>query len=300
MATFQSAGQAEIIRSSQKDEAYQTQLRGSIHDVVQSLIGTRFWARWRKELDVVSDVLYFGLTTIAGFQTLGEEYVNILQVDGTKRAVPSLQRRIALVALHIGAPYLLDKTLSRLSFHLEAGYRLSNLSEEANNRLRLWLPSVRRALTFVNRVHMAAFYLRGLFYHIAKRFSGVNYIQVRRTAVSQALQKSFHILGWLSGIQLSVSLLWHALQLRKMVIYQSSEATEEKERSVTLDTQVVDPRWRCSLCLERRQHTTCPPCGHLYCWGCIMEWCRTKPECPICRDGFQASRLVRLQNYDRR
>eukprot|EP00057_Strongylocentrotus_purpuratus_P019451 XP_011673925.1 PREDICTED: fibropellin-3 [Strongylocentrotus purpuratus] len=24
------------------------------------------------------------------------------------------------------------------------------------------------------------------------------------------------------------------------------------------------------------------------------------PECPICRDGFQASRLVRLQNYDRR
>ncbi|XP_063965578.1 peroxisome assembly protein 10-B-like [Lytechinus pictus] len=91
MATFQSAGQAEIIRSSQKDEVYQTQLRGSIHDVVQSLIGARFWVRWRKELDVVSDVLYFGLTTVAGFQTLGEEYVNILQVDNTRRAIPSLQ-----------------------------------------------------------------------------------------------------------------------------------------------------------------------------------------------------------------
>nr|XP_054769140.1 peroxisome assembly protein 10-B-like [Lytechinus pictus]XP_054769141.1 peroxisome assembly protein 10-B-like [Lytechinus pictus] len=300
MATFQSAGQAEIIRSSQKDEVYQTQLRGGIHDVVQSLIGARFWVRWRKELDVVSDVLYFGLTTVAGFQTLGEEYVNILQVDNTRRAIPSLQRRLALVALHIGAPYLLDKTLTRLSYHLEAGYRIPNLSDDVNNRLRLYLPSVRRALTFLNRIHMAVFYLRGLFYHIAKRFSGMQYLQVRRSAVSQALQKSFHILGWLSGIQLSVSLLWHALQLRNMMIHQSGEESEEEDSNPANDAQVVDPRWRCSLCLERRKNTTCPPCGHLYCWQCIMEWCRTKPECPICRDGFHASRLVRLQNYDKR
>ncbi len=45
--------------------------------------------RWRKELDLLADLGYFGLTTLAGYQTLGEEYVNIVQVDDTKRAIPS-------------------------------------------------------------------------------------------------------------------------------------------------------------------------------------------------------------------
>jgi peroxin-10 len=38
---------------------------------------------------LAADVGYFALTTLAGAQTLGEEYVNILQVDETKRAIPS-------------------------------------------------------------------------------------------------------------------------------------------------------------------------------------------------------------------
>ncbi|KAI9668174.1 MAG: peroxisome biogenesis factor 10 [Bathelium mastoideum] len=40
---------------------------------------------------------------------------------------------------------------------------------------------------------------------------------------------------------------------------------------------------KCTLCLEEMQDPSVTTCGHVFCWTCITDWCREKPECPLCR-----------------
>lgn len=55
---------------------------------------------------------------------------------------------------------------------------------------------------------------------------------------------------------------------------------------------------KCSLCWDERKNTACTPCGHLFCWHCILQWLQTKYECPLCRESVQPSRIVPLLNYE--
>ncbi|KAJ1331401.1 peroxin-10 [Microdochium nivale] len=40
---------------------------------------------------------------------------------------------------------------------------------------------------------------------------------------------------------------------------------------------------KCTLCLEELKDPAATGCGHVFCWPCIGDWVREKPECPLCR-----------------
>lgn len=140
----------------------------------------------------------------SGYQTLGEEYVNIVQVGPTKRHIPSRARRGLFVLCHVFFPYLLDKVLVCLENELEGGQESHSGVGRRQAPPRLWsleswlkrsaqravgllsepqrracLPAVfilHQGLTLLHRLHVAVFYISGSFYHLSKRAAGVSYV----------------------------------------------------------------------------------------------------------------------------
>ena len=42
----------------------------------------------------------------------------------------------------------------------------------------------------------------------------------------------------------------------------------------------------CAICLSPHVGKSRLNCGHVFCYQCLVEWCRVKLECPTCRQPF--------------
>lgn len=151
MAVFVEANPPEILRAAQKDESFIAQIRGELSDIVQRLlgkdaaatsysltkfilIGNRAWLKYQWISDLSSVFLYYSLTTLLDNQTLGEEYVGLLQVDSSLRAIPSKLVLQALTKERVSTNNLISETTG--SHHLASVWTEDvRLNDETTGRL---------------------------------------------------------------------------------------------------------------------------------------------------------------------
>jgi peroxin-10 len=52
---------------------------------------------------------------------------------------------------------------------------------------------------------------------------------------------------------------------------------------------------KCTLCLDAMKDPSVTTCGHTFCWTCIGDWVREKPECPLCRQNVLVQHILPLR-----
>lgn len=347
----------DIIRSHQKDAYFQGLLTNQLTDLHRRLLGARSAHAWSSESCTVADLLYLCLTTLLGNRTLGEEYCDLVQVEGDTGALPALPRRAAYIAGSILLPYALGKALpglrARIRARLERNLARLKMQNPKNTaswsyRMQAYMLAHLSSITSpapIHAVSLVLFYFSGSYYELAKRATGLRYIFTRKIDASSD-RAGYEVLGVLLAVQMAVQAYLHI----RSTLASAAEAQPSRERSaypgadVSLDDNTYSTNnallnssgtpgpsqtnldlgaamhtpilkqarydlgdektmgWikgaqqrKCTLCLEELKNPSATQCGHVFCWECIGDWVREKPECPLCRRECMLQHILPLR-----
>ena len=257
-----------------------------------------------------------------GSQTLGEEYCNIVQVGLRRNAqqqltAPGFLRRSSAILIQLLGPYTVEKLLGYLNRRVANCDLPLQLNSRQYKILGTFLDVAEELVSTASLLHLALFYIHGVFYQFSKRVSGIRYLAIRYRLTDVTQKSTYRLLGWLVLCQVAMKLLSWAWKLHK---WKNTRTLDQQQRTVPSETEDSDnddgplftvarvsgdmsrsgsggTQIKCPLCLEVCCDITATPCGHLFCWRCVAEWTSERSECPVCRADVEPQTLVALQHF---
>ncbi|KAF1971178.1 hypothetical protein BU23DRAFT_556196 [Bimuria novae-zelandiae CBS 107.79] len=359
----------DVIRSHQKDAYFSGVLLEQLSTLLRKIKGARYAHTYTSETRVFGELLYLGLTTLIGNRTLGEEYCDIVQVEGESGRLPALGRRAGYIISCILGPYVLGRILpafrKRIRAKLEVNLKryarhwakAQHQAKESEStplgaRIQNYILENLDTITSPSPVYalsLATFYFAGSYYHLSKRIWNLRYIFTRHVQKSDQ-RMGYEVLGVLLILQMAVQAYLHlqntmsrdptpantlgagigttavvgggaevsldpnAYSANNALLFDAATgtATPPTELQKWTNTPVADkPRYelnsedtmawigennrKCTLCLEGMKDPSVTTCGHVFCWTCISDWAREKPECPLCRQSCLAQHILPLR-----
>ena len=234
--------------------------------------------------------------------------------------LPSGRRRVCLFVLQVVVPYLYVRAKKQQQTLSPPLANQHSTAATLYYRLLSVLPTVEAVLPHVHRLQLVLFFLSARFVSLSHRAAGVRFVHLRQDVANS--RPSYTGLGVLLLIQLAATAVvksWQAVdgwrerrrrreedaatgsgqrltQPRNSIQQRmADEKTDEADDDSSTDER-IDAR-QCILHLGPVRNATATECGHVYCWNCIAECCKQKPECPLCRTPIALDNLLLLVNY---
>ncbi|KAJ6013338.1 hypothetical protein N7540_007929 [Penicillium herquei] len=185
------------------------------------------------------------------------------------------------------------------------------------------------SLSPIYALSIATFYFTGSYYHLSKRIWKLRYVFTKK--INENEQRiGYEVLGVLMVLQIAVQGFLHVRKIGESMNNVENEvgteagSTGASSEGGALIASIRNPvsvpllsasaprydleedpsavAWipegqqrKCTLCLEAFKDPSVTTCGHVFCWICVRDWVREKPECPLCRQEVLLSKILPLR-----
>lgn len=297
------------MQAHQKDEQVQSVFVNKLEEVLKNFTGQLFVNLHAKDISLAAKIVYLAVTTLRGKRTLGEEYTDMVYVNKDGTHFIQKYRKLLFIITYISGPYF----ISKLAKHCINCYKIYLQKDSNADQMEDGIEELgyRSILNKLSTLHLIQFYLKGTYYDISKRLLGMRYaFGHRMTQQEQEFRNEssngYKILGYILLIQ---NLSNSASSLMEMIAKIQANSSQKDKFSSDKDpsngiitglreqdnTQHINlsdssalpfissESRNCILCLTDMTDPSAASCGHIFCWDCIINWCKERPECPLCR-----------------